>query len=116
MPVVHFIRLPDQRRRLHAVAFDLDSTLTRPYLDFVRLRAQLSLPEGDILQWAESLPPAQRSEAFATIAAFEQDGVDNAEWNDGARETLAEVQSRCLLIEAVFGVAHGSSLPRLPDE
>ena len=101
MPVVHFIRLPDQRRRLHAVAFDLDSTLTRPYLDFAWLRAQLSLPEGDILQWAESLPLAQRSEAFATIAAFEQDGVDNVEWNDGARETLAEVQRRGLPVAIV---------------
>lgn len=101
MPVVHFIRLHEQRRRLHAVAFDLDSTLTRPYLDFARLRAQLSLPEGDILHWAQSLPPAQRGEAFATIAAFEQDGIDNVEWNDGARETLAEVQSRGLPVAIV---------------
>ena len=101
MPVVHFIRLHDQRRRLYAVAFDLDSTLTQPYLDFARLRAQLSLPEGDILHWAQSLPPAQRGEAFITIAAFEQDGVDNVEWNEGARETLSEIQRRGLPVAIV---------------
>ncbi len=94
--VTHLIRLykpPQHRRLLRAVAFDLDSTLTRPYLDFTRLRAQLGLPEGDILQWADSLPPRQRAEAFATIEAFEQDGVENVAWNDGAPETLAAVQA-----------------------
>lgn len=101
MPVVHFIRLNDQRRRLHAVAFDLDSTLTQPYLDFARLRAQLSLPEGDILHWVQSLPPAQRGEALITITAFEQDGVDNVEWNEGARGTLAEIQRRGLPVAIV---------------
>ena len=115
----HLYRKTDQStasRRPNIKIGNLTPLRLQPYLDFARLRAQLSLPEGDILLWAQSLPPAQRGEAFATIAAFEQDGVDNAEWNDGARETLAEVQSRCLLNEAVFGVAHGSSLPRLPDE
>ena len=94
--VTHYIRLsqPHARRRpLRALAFDLDSTLTRPYLDFTRLRAQLGLPEGDILHWADALPPRQRAEAFATIEAFEQDGVDHVAWNDGAQETVAALQA-----------------------
>ena len=99
-----FIRLskpPADRRPVRAIAFDLDSTLTRPYLDFTRLRAQLDLPEGDILHWAASLPPRQRAEAFATIAAFEQDGVDHVAWNDGAQETLAALQTRGLPVAII---------------
>ena len=102
--VTHCIRLPKphpQRRSLHAIAFDLDSTLTRPYLDFTRLRAQLGLPEGDILHWADSLPPRQRAAAFATIAAFEQDGVEHVAWNDGAQETLAALQAGGLPIAII---------------
>ena len=102
--MTHFIRLRSpqpSRRRVHAVAFDLDSTLTQPYLDFARLRAQLNLPEGDILHWADSLPPRQQAEAFATIEAFEQDGVDNVAWNDGARETLTAIQGQGLPVAII---------------
>ncbi len=108
----YFIRLhkPSEHcRLLRAVAFDLDSTLTRPYLDFTRLRAQLGLPEGDILHWADSLPPRQRAEAFATIEAFEQDGVDNVAWNDGAQETLAALQAWGLPV-AIITRNSGTSL------
>ena len=51
------IRIQDQPYPLRAVAFDLDSTLTKPYLDFRKLRAQLGLAEGDILDWLAGLPP-----------------------------------------------------------
>jgi HAD superfamily hydrolase (TIGR01509 family) len=78
---------------LHAIAFDLDSTLTRPYLDFTRLRRQLHLPEGDILRWVATLPPEEHRQALTLIDAFEQDGVKNVEWNDGAQETLATVRA-----------------------
>ena len=99
-----FIRLSQphpQRRPVQAIAFDLDSTLTRPYLDFTRLRAQLGRPEGDILHWADSLPPRQRAEAFATIEAFERDGVEHVAWNDGAQETLAALQARGLPVAII---------------
>ncbi len=99
-----FIRLSQpypQRRPLHAIAFDLDSTLTRPYLDFARLRAQLGRPEGDILHWATALPPPRRSEAFATIEAFEQDGVEHVAWNDGAQETVAALQAHGLPVAII---------------
>lgn len=87
------LRLPHECRPLRAVAFDLDSTLTRPYLDFTRLRQQLNLPEGDILQWLDDLSPQRRNEATQIIEAFEQDGVENVTWNDGARETVEAVRA-----------------------
>jgi HAD superfamily hydrolase (TIGR01509 family) len=93
MPHPRKIQLHGSAYPLHAIAFDLDSTLTRPYLDFTRLRRQLHLPEGDILQWVATLPPEARRHALHLIDAFEQDGVENVEWNDGAHETLATVQT-----------------------
>jgi HAD superfamily hydrolase (TIGR01509 family) len=82
------IRLNGQEKPLRAIAFDLDSTLTRPYLDFKKLRQRLNLPEGDILQWFSQLPAEAQARAREIIEAFEQDGVENVEWNDGAQETL----------------------------
>ena len=93
MNAQRFIRIHNQSYPLRAVAFDLDSTLTKPYLDFRKLRAQLGLAEGDILAWLAGLPPDEKQQAHQVIEAFEQDGVDNVEWNDGAEHTLRAVQA-----------------------
>jgi HAD superfamily hydrolase (TIGR01509 family) len=93
MKPLQYIRLNGNVRPLHAVAFDLDSTLTQPYLDFRKLRQQLNLPQGDILQWLSGLPPREKAQALATLEAFEQDGVENVTWNDGAQETLERVRA-----------------------
>lgn len=82
-----------QRRYVGAVLFDMDGTLTRPYLDFGALRQQLGLPEGDILAWVEGLPAARRKEAMRIIEAFEEDGARHARWNDGAPLTLDAVRA-----------------------
>jgi HAD superfamily hydrolase (TIGR01509 family) len=95
------IRLNGHARPLRAIAFDLDSTLTRPYLDFRRLRQQLNLPEGDILSWLAALPPAERVLASQLIEAFEQDGVEKAAWNEGAQEVLKAVQAMDLPLAIV---------------
>jgi HAD superfamily hydrolase (TIGR01509 family) len=95
------IRLNGHARPLRAIAFDLDSTLTRPYLDFRRLRQQLSLPEGDILKWLVTLPSAEHVRALQIIDAFEQDGVENVTWNDGAPETLEAVRAMDLPLAIV---------------
>lgn len=87
------LHLEGSRRLLRAVAFDLDSTLTQPYLDFTRLRKQLNLPEGDILQWLDGLPPRERRQAAQIIDAFEQDGVENVAWNEGAQATVEAVRA-----------------------
>jgi len=87
------IHLNSHVRPVRAIAFDLDSTLTRPYLDFRRLRQQLNLPEGDILKWLAEVPPTQKAQALALIEEFEQDGVKNVTWNDGALETLEAVRA-----------------------
>lgn len=93
MKTRHAIKIQDRWYPLCAVAFDLDSTLTKPYLDFRKLRAELGLAEGDILGWLAGLPAAEQQRAMQAIEAFEQDGVENVEWNDGAQQTLHAVQT-----------------------
>ena len=95
------IHMNGTARPLRAIAFDLDSTLTKPYLDFRRLRAQLNLPEGDILQWLDRLPPHDQQHALRIIEMFEQDGVENVAWNDGAAETVAIIQQKMCLPVAI---------------
>lgn len=95
------IQLNGSARPLHAIAFDLDSTLTRPYLDFTKLRRQLHLSEGDILAWLAQLPPSEQARAHAIVDAFEQDGVEKVEWNDGAQETLRAVRGMGLPVAIV---------------
>ena len=95
------IKIQDKWYPLCAVVFDLDSTLTKPYLDFRKLRAELGLAEGDILSWLAGLPTAERQWAMQTIEAFEQDGVENVEWNEGARQTLSAVQDLSLPVAII---------------
>lgn len=101
MRLSRHIRLNGYVRLLGAIAFDLDSTLTLPYLDFKRLRQQINLPEGDILQWLMELPAAEQTHALAIIEAFEQDGVENVTWNDGAQETFQTVKAMNLPLAIV---------------
>jgi HAD superfamily hydrolase (TIGR01509 family) len=86
---------------VRAVVFDLDGTLTRPYLDFGQLRQQLGIVDGDILKWVAELPPIEQAQALRLVEAFEQDGVEHAEWNEGAAEILLRVRSLGLPVAIV---------------
>lgn len=101
MKIRHSIQIQDQWYPLCAVVFDLDSTLTKPYLDFRKLRTELGLAGGDILDWLAGLPAAEQQRARQAIEAFEQDGVENVEWNDGAQQTLHAVQSLSLPVAII---------------
>lgn len=104
------IRLNGRPRAVCAIAFDLDSTLTRPYLDFRRLRQQLGIADGDILKWLADLPPPEHAHALRIIEAFEQDGVENVAWNDGAQETLETVRATGLPLAIVTRNSRASLL------
>ncbi|MGH7965836.1 MAG: HAD family hydrolase [Candidatus Binatia bacterium] len=95
------IQLNSHSRPVRAVAFDLDGTLTRPYLDFARLRQQLGIADGDILQWLAELPPAEQEQARQLVEVFEQDGVEQVAWNEGASETVQAVRAMKLPLAIV---------------
>jgi HAD superfamily hydrolase (TIGR01549 family) len=81
---------------IRAVIFDMDGTLTRPFLDFARIREAVGLGEP-LLENMQALPPGPgRERAFAVLERFEEEAADASELNDGAREVLRHLASRAL--------------------
>jgi HAD superfamily hydrolase (TIGR01549 family) len=79
---------------VRAVIFDMDGTLTRPYLDFRAIRAAIGVPEP-LLENMLAIPPGpDRDRAFAILDRFEEEAAEASELNDGARDVLAFLASR----------------------
>ena len=72
-----------------AVIFDLDGTLTRPYLDFDAIRGEIGIPPGPILESIEGLAPDGQSRARTILERHEWEAARNAELHDGAQDIVA---------------------------
>jgi HAD superfamily hydrolase (TIGR01509 family) len=78
-----------------AVIFDLDGTITQPFLDFDRIRAEVGLPAGrPILEALDTLSESDRARAEAVLARHEQQAAEQSTLNPGARETIAGLRAR----------------------
>ena len=75
---------------IEAVIFDLDGTITRPFLDFDVIREEIGLARdsGSILEMMEKMSPRQRKRAEEILNRHEQRAVNESTLNDGAEETL----------------------------
>ncbi|HZE99971.1 MAG TPA: HAD-IA family hydrolase [Planctomycetota bacterium] len=79
-----------------AVIFDMDGTLTRPFLDFPKIRASIGVAEP-LLENMLALPPGpDRDRAFAILDRFEDEAAEASELNDGTREVLAFLETRSI--------------------
>jgi len=79
-----------------AVIFDLDGTLTRPFLDFPAIRAAIGIPEP-LLENMMALPPGdERARAFALLESFEDEAADASELNEGALKVLDFLASKAV--------------------
>jgi len=79
-----------------AVIFDMDGTLTRPYLDFRAIRAAIGIAEP-LLENMLALPHGpDRDRAFAILDRFEEEAAEASELNDGARDVLSFLESRSI--------------------
>lgn len=77
-----------------AVIFDLDGTLTRPFLDFDAIRAELGLPPGPILEAMSRMTGPDRQRAEAVLHEHERRAADQAELQPGASETIDRLRGR----------------------
>lgn len=77
-----------------AVIFDLDGTLTRPYLDFDAIRAEIGIAAGPILEALAEMAPGERRRAEQIVQRHEADAATNSQLYDGARETLIMLRER----------------------
>jgi HAD superfamily hydrolase (TIGR01509 family) len=85
---------------IRAVIFDLDGTITQPYLDFDMIREEIGLSKngGPILEAMEKMTPPQRQRAEAVLLAHEEKALAESKLNPGAKETLAALRQRRIRI------------------
>jgi HAD superfamily hydrolase (TIGR01509 family) len=76
-----------------AVIFDMDGTLTRPILDFDRIREEIGLPNEPILEAVRQLPPEDRARAEAILLRHEAVAAAESELQAGAAEVVAVIRA-----------------------
>ena len=81
---------------IRAVIFDLDGTLTRPFLDFAAIREAVGVAEP-LLENLLALPAgAARDRAFAILERFEDEAAEASELNAGVPEVFRFLASRSI--------------------
>lgn len=80
--------------KIKAVIFDLDGTITEPYLDFDTIRAEIGLPPdaGSLLEIMEKMSPAERKKAEEILYKHEQSAIEHSTLSAGACETLKQLR------------------------
>lgn len=82
-------------RNVEAVLFDMDGTITRPYIDFAAIRADIGVPSDEsILEHVAQLKSVDRDRAQKILAGYEADAAHNSELNDGAEELVGFLNER----------------------
>src|SRR3974377_1261935 len=86
--------------QIKAVIFDLDGTITQPFFDFDAIRLEMGFkPDaGPILELMEKMTPQQRQAAEKILFAHEEKAVAHSTLNPGAKDTLAALRKKGILI------------------
>ncbi|MGA2440469.1 MAG: HAD family hydrolase [Tepidisphaeraceae bacterium] len=71
-----------------AILFDMDGTLTEPMLDFPRIRADMGIAEGPILESLAQMDEPRRRHAEAILLQHEEIAARRSRLNAGCRELL----------------------------
>ncbi|MBX3396676.1 MAG: HAD family hydrolase [Phycisphaerae bacterium] len=80
-------------RSRQVVIFDMDGTLTVSSLDFDRIRAEIGLPAGPILESLDGLAPSERMRAEAILHRHEIQDAENSQLQLHAAETVHSIRS-----------------------
>lgn len=78
---------------IKAVIFDLDGTITEPFLDFDKIREEMGLgPDaGAVWEVMAEMGAGERSKAEKILGFYEQKAVAESTLNRGAKETLEKL-------------------------
>jgi HAD superfamily hydrolase (TIGR01549 family) len=80
--------MPD---RPQVVIFDMDGTLTRPWLNFDRIREETGV-DGPLLEALPAMTPAQRARVLAVLERHEAEAAANSELQPGAGEVVNAIR------------------------
>ena len=85
---------------IKTVIFDLDGTITRPFLDFDAIRSEIGLSRDctSILHAMEQMSPHDRARADQILARHETLAVENSQLNDGAARLIDQLRSQGIKI------------------
>lgn len=73
--------------------FDMDGTLTVPAIDFISVRRELGILEGDLVPIIEAWEPARRDWAWQLIEKYEDDVRSKTELQLGVHDALAKFRN-----------------------
>lgn len=79
----------------------MDGTITRPWFDFAKVRAEIGVAEPLLENLAAMAPGPERERGFAILERYERLAIEESLLNDGAKETVAWLRRRgipCALI------------------
>lgn len=83
----------DKAMNRSAVIFDFDGTLTKPYLNFAAVRAEIGV-EGPVLEAMAGMDATSRRRAEEILLAYEQEAARNASLQDQALEVIDACRAR----------------------
>jgi HAD superfamily hydrolase (TIGR01549 family) len=86
----------DTQTKIKAVIFDLDGTITEPFLDFDLIREQMQLSKdcGPILEIINQSPEHQRRKMEEILHEHEEQAIENSSLNPGVRDTLDKLKEK----------------------
>jgi HAD superfamily hydrolase (TIGR01509 family) len=73
-------------KKIQAVIFDLDGTITKPVLDFDKIRAEIGITAGPVWETIITMPKDRRKQAEKILLKYELQAARSAELNEGAKE------------------------------
>ena len=87
---------------LKGVIFDMDGTITKPFIDWKALREEIGVPPGQmIMHYIDSLEGKAKTEAEAILVRRENEAATHSELNEGVRELLAYLEEHQVKIALV---------------
>lgn len=93
-----------------AIIFDMDGTLTVPYIDWKKLRSAIACPpDKTIIEHIDSLPPEQAQKATHILLETEREAAENAAINIGAAELVQTLRDKGLKLALVTN-NHGDAM------
>ena len=84
--------------RIKGIIFDLDGTLTEPYLDFDMIRSEIGDIDGPILEAMEHMSAEQLERARAILGRYEDIAAEKSQLNPGVAEVYSWMAERGMAV------------------